>query len=86
MDVMSRALERPMHLQQVCRPPVSGHSVLRLASQTIRPGLATRATAATARVKEQPDQIVQPTQNPRPLVNGLNSSSEFADALPSFGE
>ena len=76
--LLGTRLERPV--QALCHNPTVSSQ-----SRSSRPTVITCATAASARVKEAPSEIVQPVPTPRPLTTGLESSSRFSSALPSFG-
>ena len=84
--VSGRVVDRPVQTQQVPKPLITAPFSLRQAFRSARVEPVTCATAASSRVKEAPEQIVQPAGVPRPLTNSSDSSSPFADALPSFGE
>ncbi|KAK9859316.1 hypothetical protein WJX84_005853 [Apatococcus fuscideae] len=58
-----------------------GLPTARTFNKSVRPAQVVRAAA---KVDERPEQIVQPVARPRPLTNGLSSSSRVAEALPSF--
>lgn len=81
--MLGSCLERQVARPLPCR---AFNAVTPGASREQRRFVVTCASAASARVKEAPSEIVQPVETPRPLTNGLASSSRFADALPSFGK
>ncbi|KAK9837046.1 hypothetical protein WJX74_004325 [Apatococcus lobatus] len=76
--MLGSCFDRPLQTPLSCRPAAVP------SSRSNRPVVITCASAASARVKEAPSEIVQPVDTPRPLTNGLNSSSPLVDALPSF--
>ena len=85
MDFTSSALTGKISERSVVQLP-RALATLPRRKETRRHLHITCATAASARVKEAPEEIVQPADIPKPLLHNLESSSVFAEALPSFGE